>query len=82
MVPGGDLAIALGKLNFDRILGVAVTMRNWNTVAKLAALAGVRECAVRPHRGILAAGRVPRRRAFLPEGGHALSGLGGREDGL
>jgi uncharacterized protein (DUF1697 family) len=37
--PQGISRSPLGKLNFDRILGVAVTMRNWNTVSKLAALA-------------------------------------------
>jgi uncharacterized protein (DUF1697 family) len=37
--PEGISRSPLGKLNFDRILGVAVTMRNWNTVTKLAALA-------------------------------------------
>jgi uncharacterized protein (DUF1697 family) len=29
----------LGKLNFDRLLGSVVTVRNWNTVTKLADLA-------------------------------------------
>jgi uncharacterized protein (DUF1697 family) len=38
--PEGISRSPLGKLNFDRILGVAVTMRNWNTVTKLAALTG------------------------------------------
>jgi uncharacterized protein (DUF1697 family) len=38
--PNGITGSPFGKLNFDRILGVAVTMRNWNTVTKLAALAG------------------------------------------
>ncbi len=37
--PQGISRSPLGKLNFDRILGVAVTMRNWRTVTKLAALA-------------------------------------------
>lgn len=36
--PEGISRSPLGKLNFDRILGVAVTMRNWNTVTRLAAL--------------------------------------------
>jgi uncharacterized protein (DUF1697 family) len=38
--PEGISRSPLGKLNFDRILGVAVTMRNWNTVTRLAALTG------------------------------------------
>jgi uncharacterized protein (DUF1697 family) len=38
--PNGITGSPFGKLNFDRLLGVAVTMRNWNTVTKLAALAG------------------------------------------
>ena len=37
--PNGLTGSPFGKLNFDRILGVAVTMRNWNTVTKLAELA-------------------------------------------
>jgi uncharacterized protein (DUF1697 family) len=37
--PEGISRSSFAKLNFDRILGVAVTMRNWNTVVKLAALA-------------------------------------------
>jgi uncharacterized protein (DUF1697 family) len=37
--PEGISRSAFAKVNFDRILGVAVTMRNWNTVVKLAALA-------------------------------------------
>jgi uncharacterized protein (DUF1697 family) len=37
--PNGISRSPLGKLNFDRVLGVAVTMRNWNTVTKLAGLA-------------------------------------------
>jgi uncharacterized protein (DUF1697 family) len=37
--PQGISQSPLGKLNFDRILGVAVTIRNWRTVTKLAALA-------------------------------------------
>jgi uncharacterized protein (DUF1697 family) len=36
--PDGISKSPLGKINFDRILGVAVTMRNWNTVSRLAAL--------------------------------------------
>jgi uncharacterized protein (DUF1697 family) len=36
--PEGISKSPLGKLNFDRMLGVAVTMRNWNTVTRLAAL--------------------------------------------
>ncbi len=36
--PEGISRSPLGKLNFDRILGVTVTMRNWNTVTRLAAL--------------------------------------------
>jgi uncharacterized protein (DUF1697 family) len=36
--PNGLTGSPFGKLNFDRILGVAVTMRNWNTVSKLAGL--------------------------------------------
>jgi uncharacterized protein (DUF1697 family) len=35
--PLGISKSPFGKLNFDRILGVAVTMRNWNTVTNLAA---------------------------------------------
>jgi uncharacterized protein (DUF1697 family) len=38
--PSGILASPLSKVNLDQQLGVAVTMRNWNTVLKLAALAG------------------------------------------
>lgn len=37
--PNGITGSPFGKLNFDRILGVAVTMRNWNTVTKLAEMA-------------------------------------------
>jgi uncharacterized protein (DUF1697 family) len=37
--PNGITGSPFGKLNFDRILDVAVTMRNWNTVTKLAELA-------------------------------------------
>jgi uncharacterized protein (DUF1697 family) len=40
--PNGITGSPLGKLNLDRILNAAVTMRNWNTVTKLAARAGVR----------------------------------------
>ena len=36
--PEGISRSAFARLNFDRILGVAVTLRNWNTVVKLAAL--------------------------------------------
>ena len=36
--PNGLMGSPFGKLNFDRVLGVAVTMRNWNTVSKLAGL--------------------------------------------
>jgi len=36
--PNGLTGSPFGKLNFDRILGTAVTMRNWNTVSKLAAM--------------------------------------------
>lgn len=36
--PEGISRSPLGKLNFDRVLGVAVTMRNWNTVTRLAAI--------------------------------------------
>jgi uncharacterized protein (DUF1697 family) len=36
--PEGISRSPLGKLSFDRILGVAVTMRNWKTVTRLAAL--------------------------------------------
>ncbi len=39
--PNGITGSPLGKLNLDRILNTAVTMRNWNTVTKLAARAGV-----------------------------------------
>jgi uncharacterized protein (DUF1697 family) len=39
--PNGITGSPFGKLNFDRILGVAVTMRNWNTVTKLAARTGI-----------------------------------------
>ncbi len=38
--PDGILVSPISKVNLDRTLGVAVTMRNWNTVTKLAALAG------------------------------------------
>ena len=40
--PDGISKSAFAKLNFDRILGAAVTIRNWNTVTKLAELAGSR----------------------------------------
>jgi uncharacterized protein (DUF1697 family) len=36
--PEGLSGSAFFKLDFDRELGVAVTMRNWNTVTKLAAM--------------------------------------------
>jgi uncharacterized protein (DUF1697 family) len=36
--PEGITRSPLGKLNLDQILGVAVTMRNWNTVSRLANL--------------------------------------------
>ncbi|HEY3810692.1 MAG TPA: DUF1697 domain-containing protein [Acidimicrobiales bacterium] len=39
--PNGITGSPFGKLNFDRILGVAVTTRNWNTVTKLASRAGI-----------------------------------------
>jgi len=38
--PGGVIASPLTKLVTEKSLGVAVTMRNWNTVTRLAALAG------------------------------------------
>jgi uncharacterized protein (DUF1697 family) len=38
--PKGISSSRFARLNFDRILGAAVTMRNWNTVTKLAELAG------------------------------------------
>lgn len=37
--PHGILASPLSKVNWDRRVGVPVTMRNWNTVLKLAELA-------------------------------------------
>ncbi|GAC1341609.1 MAG: DUF1697 domain-containing protein [Candidatus Dormibacteria bacterium] len=37
--PAGVLDSAFAKVAWDRQLGVAVTMRNWNTVTRLAALA-------------------------------------------
>ena len=37
--PAGVLAGPFAKVDWDRTLGVAVTMRNWNTATKLAALA-------------------------------------------
>ncbi len=36
--PEGLTRSPFSKLNFDRVLGVAVTMRNWNTVTRLATL--------------------------------------------
>jgi uncharacterized protein (DUF1697 family) len=39
--PDGISKSAFARFNFDRILGTAVTMRNWNTVSKLAELAGL-----------------------------------------
>jgi uncharacterized protein (DUF1697 family) len=38
--PDGISRSPFNKLNFDRALGVAVTIRNWNTVTKLADLVG------------------------------------------
>jgi uncharacterized protein (DUF1697 family) len=38
--PNGLSKSSFARLNFDRVLGVAVTVRNWNTVTKLAVLAG------------------------------------------
>jgi uncharacterized protein (DUF1697 family) len=38
--PNGISKSPFARLNLDRILGAAVTIRNWNTVTKLAALAG------------------------------------------
>jgi uncharacterized protein (DUF1697 family) len=38
--PKGISSSRFARVNFDRILGAAVTMRNWNTVTKLAELAG------------------------------------------
>jgi uncharacterized protein (DUF1697 family) len=40
--PNGISKSRFAKLNFDRILGTAVTLRNWNTITKLAELAGSR----------------------------------------
>jgi len=37
--PNGSLKATFSKVNWDRRLGTAVTMRNWNTVAKLVELA-------------------------------------------
>jgi uncharacterized protein (DUF1697 family) len=37
--PGGLLASPISKLNLDRVLGIDVTMRNWNTVTRLAGMA-------------------------------------------
>jgi uncharacterized protein (DUF1697 family) len=39
--PNGISKSPFAKLNLDRILGAAVTMRNWNTVTKLGAMGGV-----------------------------------------
>lgn len=36
--PDGISASPLFKINFDRVLGTAVTMRNWNTLTKVAQL--------------------------------------------
>lgn len=36
--PGGLLASPLGKMNWDRTLGCAVTMRNFKTTSRIAAL--------------------------------------------
>lgn len=38
--PGGVLASPLSSVDWEALLGVAVTMRNWNTLARLVALAG------------------------------------------
>jgi uncharacterized protein (DUF1697 family) len=38
--PSGFLASPLSKVPWDKLLGVSVTMRNWNTVTKLLALSG------------------------------------------
>ncbi len=38
--PNGILKATFSKVDWDRRLGVVVTMRNWNTVTKLAQLAG------------------------------------------
>jgi len=38
--PGGVLASPLSSVDWEAVLGVAVTMRNWNTLARLVALAG------------------------------------------
>ncbi|HWG73903.1 MAG TPA: DUF1697 domain-containing protein [Acidimicrobiales bacterium] len=38
--PAGVLASPLNKLRWAKLLGVDVTMRNWNTVRRLVALAG------------------------------------------
>jgi uncharacterized protein (DUF1697 family) len=37
--PNGISKSAFAKINLDRVLGTAVTVRNWNTVTKLAELA-------------------------------------------
>lgn len=37
--PNGSLNATFTKVNWDRLLGTAVTMRNWNTVGKLVELA-------------------------------------------
>jgi uncharacterized protein (DUF1697 family) len=39
--PDGISKSPFARANFDRILGVPVTMRNWNTVTRLAELAGL-----------------------------------------
>lgn len=41
-LPDGMARSAMAKWNWDRLLGVAGTNRNWNTVAKLAALTRTR----------------------------------------
>jgi uncharacterized protein (DUF1697 family) len=38
--PAGISASPLFKVNFDRILGTTVTVRNWNTVTKVAGMLG------------------------------------------
>ena len=37
--PEGIMASPFATLNWERTLGVAVTMRNWSTATRLAALA-------------------------------------------
>jgi uncharacterized protein (DUF1697 family) len=39
--PNGISRSPFAKLNLDRILGTAVTLRNWNTVTKLAEMSGI-----------------------------------------